>query len=151
MKFKNRSDYSREGFSLDEFPFVLPEYGYIEAKGRMVVGKTGETNRYDQIQQAIPETSLTSIIQRLMKGDKSAVGDVVGSFVDATCLPKNLMEAQNLMIFSERYFETLPVDVRKKYSNDIGAFLKDVDAARSSKDLSIKEKEPENIDDGGDK
>lgn len=127
MKFKNRSNYNRDGFRQGVFPKNADEYGYSEVGGRMVLTKTGETNRYEQIQQVIPETSLTNIINRLMKGDKSAIGDVVGSFVDATKMPKTLMEAQNIMLFSERYFDSLPVDARNKYQNDLGAFLHDVD------------------------
>lgn len=133
IPFKNRSNYERVGFAQGNYPKNADEYGYSEVHGKMVVCKTGESNRYEMIQQAIPETSLTNIINRLMKGDTKAVGDVVASYVDATTMPKTLQEAQNLMIFSERYFDTLPVDVRKKYANDLGAFLRDVDIALAVK------------------
>lgn len=127
--YKNRSNYARDGFRHSGFPQHADEYGFKEVNGRMVLAKTGEKNVYQMIQEAIPQTSLTAIINRLMKGDKSAIGDVVANFVDATKVPKNLMEAQNLMIYGERYFETLPTDVRNKYQNDLSAFFADVDRA----------------------
>ena len=125
--FKTRTNYNRKGFAVGEFPSTRPVFSLTMKNGKKVLEKTGENNFYRAIQDAVPDTCLINIINRLTKGDDKAVGDVVGGFVDITQMPKNLMEAQNLMMFSEQYFNGLPKEVREKYKNNLGGFLQDID------------------------
>lgn len=130
MIYKARNNYDRHGFSQSVFPFTQPEYGYQEDHGKMVLKKIGEKNVYKRTQEAADDVCLQNIIARLTKGDTSAVGDVVGGFVDVTTMPKTLQEAQNLAIFAENYFKGLPSEVKNKYQNNLNNFLQAVDSLR---------------------
>lgn len=79
--------------------------------------KTGETNIYERIQQDADECNIERILQRAAMGDLAALNQREATYVDATTLPKNLMEAQNLQIRLQDEFYKMPIEVRREFNN----------------------------------
>lgn len=99
------------------------EYGYVIDKfGRKILIKTGETNQYETIQEALEETKIENILQRASIGDMS-VFRPDGIYEDLTQLPTNLIEARRAMQNLENLWETIPQEIKNKYNNNLEEFI----------------------------
>ena len=80
--------------------------------------KTGQTDVYEMIQQDAELCKIENILHAVAMGDLSALKQREATYCDATTMPKNLMEAQNLVIRMKDEFYKMPVEVRKEFGND---------------------------------
>ena len=85
----------------------------IDGKKELV--KTGETNVYERIQEDLEGTKIENILHAAMMGDLSVLNQRETIYADATTMPKNLMEAQNLVVKMKYEFEQMPLEVRKQF------------------------------------
>lgn len=69
------------------------------------------------------ETDMAFILSRLMAGDDSVLNPNPPMFGDFTQFPKSYVEMLNLVLDGERYFDSLPLDVRKNFDNDRGKWF----------------------------
>lgn len=90
---------------------------------------------------------LYTMIERYQRGeqelnfaDYSEQGITIQDF---TQVPSDLMEAQNQILRSQIYFESLPLDVRKIFNYDSNAFLRSVGDGTLEQKLSVLNKQPE--------
>lgn len=79
--------------------------------------KTGETNIYEMIQLSKDECDINKILQRLSMGDMNALNQRDVAYVDATTLPKSLMEAENLRLRATDEFYKMPLEIRREFNN----------------------------------
>lgn len=86
-------------------------------KGKLQLIKTGETCIYDLIQQDAESCKIENVLKAVAMGDLNALQQRDATYIDATTMPKNLMEAQNLVIRLKDEFYKMPVDVRKEFDN----------------------------------
>lgn len=99
------------------------EYGYVIDKfGRKVLVKTGETDQYETIQEALEDTKIENILQRASIGDMS-VFRPDGIYEDLTQLPTNLIEARRAMQNLENLWQEVPQEVKNKYNNNLEEFI----------------------------
>ena len=89
----------------------------IDKKGRKCLVKTGETNVYERIQVDLEGTKIENILHQVAMGDLSVLNQRETMYVDATNMPKNLMEAQNIVIKAKAEFEQFPQEVREIFHN----------------------------------
>ena len=89
----------------------------IDKKGKIKLVKTGETNVYEMIQQHAEECKIENILHAVAMGDLAALNQREATYCDATTMPKNLMEAQNLVLRLKDEFYKMPVEVRKEFDN----------------------------------
>ena len=141
MDFATRSN-MKQGYDpiKVDFPKCLPKYGYeIDAEtGEKVVAVVGHTNVYAQKQEAVKDTYIYNMIDRINRtGDFSLLGENLGGFIDVTNMPKNLMEAENVRVKARQIFDSLPMEKRSDYGNDFNLFLKDVNVKLSQKAPSV--------------
>lgn len=85
--------------------------------GVLELVKTGEHDVYEEIQQDAESCKIENILHAVAMGDLNALNQREATYVDATTMPKNLMEAQNLVIRMKDEFYNMPVDVRKEFDN----------------------------------
>lgn len=100
-----------------EGTIYLNTYQEEVKKGRTQLVKTGQTNIYEMIQQDAESCKIENILHAVAMGDLSALQQREATYVDATTMPKNLMEAQNLVIRLKDEFYKMPIDVRKEFNN----------------------------------
>lgn len=89
----------------------------ISKKGNLHLVKTGQTNVYDKIQADLESTKIENILHQVAMGDLSVLNQRETLYVDATNMPKNLMEAQNIVIKAKAEFEQFPKEVREIFHN----------------------------------
>ena len=97
---------------LDEYQEELDENGQ-----RQLV-KCGKKNVYAMIQEDAESVKIENILHAVAMGDLNALKQREATYCDATTMPKNLMEAQNLVIRMKDEFYKMPVEVRKEFNND---------------------------------
>lgn len=69
------------------------------------------------------ETDMAFVLSRLMAGDDSVLNPRPPMYGDFTQFPKSYVEMLNLVLDGERYFNSLPLDVRKNFDNDRGKWF----------------------------
>lgn len=75
----------------------------------------GKTNVYEKIQQDVESTKIENILAAMANGDFSMLRKQEPLYVDATTMPKTLMEAQNIVVRAKSEFEKLPADVKREF------------------------------------
>lgn len=94
--------------------------------GKKHIVKSGETNIYEMIQEDLESTKIENILQRVALGDLSALNQKETLYVDATNMPKTLMEAQNIVLKAKQEFEKLPIDVRKEFDMSAEKYISEM-------------------------
>lgn len=89
----------------------------IDKKGQLHLVKVGQTNVYEKIQADLESTRIENILHQVAMGDLSVLNQRETLYVDATNMPKNLMEAQNIVIKAKAEFEEFPKEVREIFHN----------------------------------
>lgn len=109
---------------------TIKEYEHrINNKGQKILEMTGETNMYEMIQKATPDVLIENVINRVIAGDISMLRPD-GSYIDLTQMPKNMIEAQQMIQNMENEWAKIPADIKKHYNWDMGEFI----AAAGSKE-----------------
>lgn len=105
-----------------------PKFGEVVDKetGRKTVKVVGETNLYQMIQENKAETLIYNVIDKYNKGHTELIGENVGGFIDTIGVPNTLQDMLQVQINGELAWQSLPLELRRKYGHDVGAFLVDV-------------------------
>lgn len=147
MEFKKAYDRGESTFS-PAGEKIVPTYSLVVDKdtGKQELKETGKTNIYDYIQESLESTLVYNIIERYNStGDASILDKVSGFYGNVMNMPKNLAEAQQIMINANHLFNSLPVDERAKYNHSLSEFLSHVEkdakayAAEKSKQAILAE------------
>lgn len=89
----------------------------VDDQGNKFLKKVGETDFYAYIQSFKESVDLKSIIERCaLSGDDSALNRLTGSYGDYVGLPNNLRDLENLRGCAESAYDSLPDEVKLKYS-----------------------------------
>lgn len=64
------------------------------------------------------ETDMSFILSRLMAGDDSVLNPNPPMYGDFSKFPKSYVEMLNMVLDGERYFDSLPLEIRKQFDND---------------------------------
>lgn len=79
---------------------------------------TGKKDIYAMIQEDLESTKIENILKAVALGDYSMLRSQEPTYIDATTLPKSLMEAQNIVLKAKQEFEKMPSEVRELFHND---------------------------------
>ena len=85
--------------------------------------ETGFKNIYEEIQSCLEETKIENILHQVAMGDLSQLNAREGTYIDATTMPKNLMEAQNIVLRMKSEFEKMPTEVKNKFNNSADKYV----------------------------
>lgn len=96
---------------LDVYQEVIGKDGTLE------IEKIGQRNIYEEIQMDLESTKIENILHAVAMGDLNALKQRECFYVDATTMPKTLMEAQNIVVRAKEEFYAMPVEVRKLFDN----------------------------------
>lgn len=102
---------------------TLREYQEEIKKGVKGLVFTGLKNVYEMIQMDYEQTKIENILHSALMGDFSSLKARDGSYVDATTMPKNLMDAQNLVIRMKSEFDKMPIEVKEKFNNSADMYV----------------------------
>lgn len=105
-----------------------PVYGMIvdDETGKLVPGIKSMRDLREFHNAGKESCDLHVIISQYLNGERDLdLSQKVGNtgVVDLTVLPNNLRDSLTLINKSKAYFESLPLEIRKKYNNDPQDFL----------------------------
>lgn len=84
----------------------------------------GQTNVYEKIQAYADEVDMENILRRVSDtGDVSLLNARKSVFADVTEMPKNMIEASNMIRQAEKEFYQLPVETREKFNNNFNEYI----------------------------
>lgn len=119
----------------------------INEKGEKVLTLDQTIDQQAEIDSYLEETKLENIIRRAsIDPDLAArlMPDMGGGLQDATEMPGNLMELQNIMLRAEQIWDEIPKEIKLKFDNDVDKFVASFGTVDWAKNLGIyQEEEPE--------
>jgi len=124
--FYSRSNYPPKN-PQGEFSKYEPIYSLKIKDGVEELVEVGKTNVYEKIQAYAESTYIYNILDRFAGGDVEALDVRRGFYADVTQLPKTRVEMLQSMIDSERYFNSLPLEIRQAYDHSLIKFLEAYD------------------------
>lgn len=98
----------------------------INENGQRNLVKIGEKNIYAMIQEDAESVKIENILHAVAMGDLAALKQREGTYCDATTMPSNLMEAQNIIIKAKDEFYKMPLEVRKEFKNDPEVYVSEM-------------------------
>lgn len=107
--------------------------------GKKILVKTGKTCVYDMIQADLESSKIENIIHKLAMGDLSVLKQAELTYADADDFPKNLMEAQNIVVKAKAEFDKFPPEVKKEFNNSPEQYVSEMGT-----DLFMKKMSPFN-------
>ena len=118
MRFASKEFVSNPGSPIREVyaPKVKPD-------GSIEVVATGKENSDQFIQSFAQSTDMTFILAKLAQGDTSVLHQRPAMFGDFTKIPGSYAEVLQMQIDAARAFDRLPVDVKRKFDNDVNKFM----------------------------
>lgn len=119
----------------------------LNEKGEKVLTLDQIIDQQAEIDSYLEETKLENIIRRAsIDPDIAArlMPDMGGGIQDATEMPKNLMELQNIMLRAEQIWDEIPKEIKLKFDNNVDKFVASFGTIDWAKNLGIyQEKKPE--------
>lgn len=95
-------------------------------KGRLTLKFVGKHNVYEEIQEQAEACEIENILHAVAMGDLSALKQREASYVDTTTMPKNLLDAQNLILRAKDEFYEMPIEVRKEFNNSPEQYVEEM-------------------------
>lgn len=111
--------------------------------------KSGETNIYEMIQADLESTKIENILHSVAMGDLSALQQREMTYADTTAMPKNLMEAQNLVLKMQAEFEKMPIEVRKEFNNSAEQYISEMGTPEFNEKMAPYNKKIAEIQEAG--
>lgn len=108
----------------------------IKKSGKRELEKTGETNVYEKIQAHAEECKIENILHAVAMGDLEALNQREATYMDATTMPQNLMEMENLVIKAKDEFYKMPLEVRKEFGNDPDVYVTEMGTEEFKKKMA---------------
>lgn len=101
----------------------------------------GKTNVYEKIQAYKDEVDMENILKRVSDtGEIGLLNQRKGSFVDVTTMPKNMIDAANLIKQAEKDFYNMPTETREKFDNNFNKYIATAGSEEWAKNMGyIKE------------
>lgn len=94
-----------------------------DAKHNLVVEPKGEENLYAFINSFADSVDLNVLVTRFVNGDREALLQRAGAYIDVSSMPTNLNDFINLSQSATALFDTLPVEVKQKFDNNVMEFV----------------------------
>lgn len=116
----------------------------LNEKGEKVLTLDQVIDQQAEIDSYLEETKLENIIRRAsIDPDLAArlIPDMGGGLQDATEMPENLMELQNIMLRAEQIWDEIPKEIKLKFDNDVDKFVASFGTVDWAKNLGIYQEE----------
>lgn len=123
MDFKTKYDkheriYTNAGSGIkDEMAPVLDRYG------NRVIKKKGEIDLYSLIQAYRDECDINILMAKFINGDRTAIMQRVGAYLDLSAIPDNFNDMLNLTTTAQSVFDSLPIEIKEAFGNNVNNFL----------------------------
>ena len=115
----------------------------VDQFGNIDLVASGKENTDDIINSYAQYCDINYILEAVANGDLSGLNKVRGMYGDFTEMPKTYAEFLQLQIDSNKMFEKLPPEVKKKFDNDPNKFMCDAGSEDWLSKIGIVEQKQE--------
>lgn len=105
------------------FPFEERLIEMLDENGNPYLESVETIDTYALTQSHKDECDIENILKRAAMGDMSVFRQSEPTYMDATGLPKSLMEAQNLVNRMKYEFEQMPAEVKEKFGYNADRYV----------------------------
>lgn len=124
-----RTQYDRERVTTEPGNPIKEVFaGKLDKYGNLVVEKKGDKNLYAEINSWADSVDINVLLARFANGDKNALIQRAADFIDITNIPTNIADMLNLVNDGKKFFDSLPIDVKKAFDNNFNKFITSVDS-----------------------
>lgn len=99
----------------------------VDADGEVILEESGSEDLYSYIQSHRDSCDINVLLSRYNNGDVSVLNQRVGSYGDFTQFPKTFADTLNFMIKGEEYFDSLDLDLKRKFDFSFEKFVATMD------------------------
>lgn len=122
MEFRTQYD-RKEVFTEPGSPIRTIRAAEYDKNKNIVVVDKGEENLYAYINSFADSVDIHVLLARFMNGDKEALLQRAGAYIDISALPTNINEFIELARNAENLFNSLPIDVKESFNNNMMEFV----------------------------
>lgn len=122
-------------------PIKTSYFGEYDKKGNVIVKEKGKENIYAKIQSYADECDINILIKKFESGDTDAFNKRTAEFMDVSSLPDTYAGILNLVNRSSDYFNSLPVELKEKFDNDVNKFIATIGTEEHKEKLTLKKVE----------
>lgn len=97
--------------------------GEYDAKHNIVVKPVGKEDLYSEINSYANSVNIHVLLNRFKNGDKEALFQRAGAYIDISAMPTNLNDFVALYKSGENFFKTLPAEIKAKFNNNMIEFI----------------------------
>lgn len=104
-------------------PIRIIKAGQLDKGKNLKVVEKGKENFYAYINSFADSVDINVLLARFANGDKEALLQRAGAFIDISALPTNINEFIELYHNGETYFNSLPIEIKEKFNNNMTEFI----------------------------
>lgn len=117
----------------------------VDNHGVMELQVVGKANLYEEIQAHKESVDINTILERYKNGDVTALDRIKAHYLDLEGAPRTLAEMYSFIRNTAAFFDTLPLEIRKKYDFNPSNFVADIGSEDFKKMFTIKAEDLEKI------
>lgn len=114
----------------------------LDRYGNRVIKKQGEVDLYAQIQSWRDECDINILMAKFTNGDRTALMQRVGEYLDLSLVPDNFNDMLNMTTKAKDVFNSLPVEIKEVFGNNVNNFLAN---SQTKEFAEILSKSPEQL------
>lgn len=141
MKFRSAYDHGTDHYYNYAGKPTMNKWQHVKEKGITQLKRTEVINVYDKIQEAYEETTIESIMARVVNGDTSMLR-ANGQYIDTTIIPKNIHKAMDAIQALENEWKNAPKELKEAYNFNIEEFVADSGSKKWLEGMGYINKEP---------
>lgn len=111
--------------------------GVLNNKKQIVVKEKGHEDLYAYINSFADSVNIHVLLARFANGDKEALLQRAGAFIDISALPTNINEFVELYHNGESYFNSLPIEIKEKFNNNMTEFISKIGSTEFNDIMSV--------------
>lgn len=119
-----RTKYQRNDIETNPGDPIRTVYGAkYDNKHNLIVEEKGKEDFYAFINSFADSVDINVLVTRFTNGDREALLQRAGAYIDVSSMPTNLNDFISLSQSATALFDTLPVEVKKKFDNNVMEFV----------------------------
>lgn len=142
MEFLTQYDKQERTYSNPGSPVKMEMAPVLDKYGNKTIEPKGPIDLYSQIQSWRDECDINILMAKFTNGDRTALMQRVGAYLDLTQIPDNFNDMLNLTTQASSVFDSLPVEVKEVFGNNVNNFLAN---SKTKEFAEIMSQSPEDI------
>lgn len=114
----------------------------LDRYGNKVIVTKDKIDLYAAIQAYRDDCDLNILMAKFTNGDRTALMQRVGAYLDLSTLPDNYNDMMNLTTSAQSVFDSLPIQIKEMFGNNVTNFLAN---SRTKEFNEIMSKSPEQL------